>query len=155
MITVRCARMDDHDAILAMLGRVAQFSRYTEGKRLNRRHLEATLTRMMQMPNAGFLIAEYEGQPVGLFVLMLSEDLLSGVRLASEVCWWVDREARAHFAGLRGRLGVGLRLLEAGEAWAKAHRVHTLQMLAPEPRFHRLFERRGYLARQLVFERRF
>ena len=144
--TIRMATVDDRAALLAFLATIATTSRYTGGARLNLVHLSDSLDRMLAMPDAGFLVAIDEDRIVGVLVLLLFDDLISGARGAAEVCWYVEPSHRA---------GLGPRLLGEGERWADEHCAAKIQMLEPDARFAPLYTRRGYTPTQRIWERRF
>jgi hypothetical protein len=144
-VTIREATPADEPALLTLLVNIALTSPYTVGTDLNRPHLAAMLHRLLHNPDAGFLVAERDGGIVGLVVLMLFEDLISGERGASQVTWYVLPSMR---------YGLGLRLLDVGEQWAKARGAEKVQMLSPEPKFDAVLARRGYVPTNRVMERR-
>ena len=68
---------------------------------------------------------------------------LFGERIAAEVCWWVDPDAR------KGRVGIWL--LMAFEHWAETMGIHWLQMSAPDDAIGAFYERRKYTKVETVF----
>ena len=132
---IRLASSTDKPAILGLLVELATTSRYTGREPLNEGHLATSLDQLMENPNAGFLMASVGEATVGLLVLLLYDDLISGERKAAEVCWFVQP---AH------RRGTGLHLLDRGESWAIEHGARQLEMLAPDYRFQRAYRRRGF-----------
>jgi hypothetical protein len=71
---------------------------------------------------------------------------MSGERVASEVFWWTNPEAR----------GVhGVKLLRMGEEWARTQDVVAFHMIAPDVRVGSLYARRGYREVETVWEYRF
>lgn len=85
----------------------------------------------------------------GMFGLLVFTHPLSGDQTAGELFWWVDPAQRSG--------GDGLRLLAAAEDWAQAQSAVTIQMIAlyTNPSVTDLYARRGYIARDQVFERTF
>lgn len=81
-------------------------------------------------------IAEQAGVPVGMFGVFCLIHPITGAYMASELCWWMEPEAR----GSR----VALRLLRAGEAWARARGAAYLEMIAPSERVASFYGRLGY-----------
>lgn len=142
-LTIRRADLADEAAIFALLLRVGTESAYA-GQRVSPSHLEQTTRQFLGSNEAGFLVADADGQIVGLLAILCYPHLLTGERRASELCWWMDPAERT---------GVGLDLLEAGEAWARDRGATTIEMLAPAEKFARYFERRGYERRATVYER--
>jgi GNAT superfamily N-acetyltransferase len=84
---------------------------------------------------AGF-IAEQDGQAVGMFGVFSFVHPIIGDVIASELCWWIEPEAR----GSR----IGLELLRAAEDWAKARAAVWMEMIAPNERVGQFYERLGY-----------
>ena len=85
--------------------------------------------------SAGFL-AEQDGQAIGMFGVFCFTHPITGEHGASELCWWVEPEARGSSAGVR--------LLRAGEAWARNRRAAWLEMIAPSERVAEFYGRIGY-----------
>lgn len=145
VVTIRAATPADEPEILACLTRLAQGSQWTQGAVLDPSHLAATLRQVFTNPDARFFVADNgESTLVGLLVLMVYAHLISGERMAGEVCWWVDPEAR-------GR--VGLHLLTEAEAQLAAEGVRRVQLLAPVHAVARVLLRRGYRVTDQVCER--
>mgnify|MGYP001592233288 FL=1 len=84
---------------------------------------------------AGFL-AEIDGAVVGMFGVFCLTHPITGDEMASELCWWVEPEARGTSAGLK--------LLKAAEAWAREQGASFLEMIAPSDRVAALYERLGF-----------
>lgn len=141
---IRQATDEDSAALFRVLVDLATTSRYTGGAVLNAAHLRAMLARMLANLDAGFLVATVDDDIVGLLVMLLYDDLISGQRKAAEVCWYVQPAQRN---------GLGVRLLAAAEQWAEAHEATTIQMISPDQRFGSLYFRRGYVPVHRVFER--
>ena len=93
--------------------------------------------------DAVLLIAD-RGDPVGMFGMMVYLHPMSGERIAAELAWWVNPDAR----------GVGLRLLHRGEVWARAKGAAVLQMIAPSDDVAQLYERLGFDRIETSYQRR-
>lgn len=144
-MTIRLATAEDFPRLLAYLVALTAESRYTQRRRASSAHLATGLTAMLQNPDAGFVVAEREDHAIiGLLVLLLHTDLISGDRGVAQVCWYVDRPARN---------GLGGRLLDGGLAWAQQQGATFAEMFAPEEKFERYFTRRGFHPTGRVFER--
>lgn len=89
-------------------------------------------------------VAEKAGEVLGMIGLMAYPHPMSGERTVAEVMWWVQPESR----------GCGLRLLRAGEDWAREQGATVLQMIAPSPETERLYERLGYVPVERTYQRR-
>jgi GNAT superfamily N-acetyltransferase len=104
----------------------------------------ATFCRQLLGGLGTILVLEDEGVLVGMIGLHCGPHFLSGEIAAGEVFWWVDPAHR----------GKGLRLLRAAEAWAREQGATSLQMIAPDARVERLYERLGYRAIERTYQRR-
>jgi dihydropteroate synthase len=85
-------------------------------------------------PDRERLLAELDGQPVGMCVVVLADDR----RKANLFAMWVAPEARGH--------GVGTRLVAAALRWARslAALEVTLRVSDSQPAARRLYERCGF-----------
>ncbi len=95
--------------------------------------------------DATILVAERDGELVGMIGLMAYAHLMSGARIASELAWWVDPQARGS--------SVAVRLLQHAEAWAVAHGATALHMIAPDDRVAKLYERRGFQRVEIAYQK--
>ena len=142
---IRVATMVDEAAVLACVERLADTSVYTRASAVNVPHVTAVVRRLLENPEAGVLVAETgDGAVVGLLILLIYEHLISGDRIAAEVCWYVDRHWRR---------GVGVALEVAARAWAVDRQALALQMVAPAKKFTGFYERHGYQPIEQVYER--
>lgn len=109
----------------------------------------ATIARyLLDEPHALLLACDPDGGAVyGMLGLLVFVHPLSGDLTAGELFWWVDPDRRTG--------GDGLRLLSAAEDWAAHMGAMTMQMIAlyTNPSVTDLYTRRGYVARDQVFER--
>ena len=144
-VAIRQATAEDSHDLLVFLAQLAQTSRYTNGATLNKTHLAASLDKMLALQDAEFILALADDRIIGVLVLLLFDDLISGERGAAEVCWYVEPQHRH---------GVGPRLLNEGERWAEQHGAVKIQMLSPDVRFEAFYARRGYAPSSRVWERR-
>ena len=81
--------------------------------------------------------------PVGMIGMLAFRHHLSGERIAGELFWYVDPEAR----------GVGLQLLRGAEAWAKGKQAVRIQMVAPTAQVGKVYERLGYACIEMTYQR--
>ena len=95
-------------------------------------------------PDRALLVAERDGQVIGMIGLMVYRHPMSGQRAANEIVWWVNPEQR----------GCGVRLLRAAEAWAKDRGATVIQMIAPSPDVEVLYERLLYRPVERTYQRR-
>jgi hypothetical protein len=71
----------------------------------------------------------------GCSAAFLFEHPITGQLAASELCWWVDPEARGARARCDGR---------AGETWARGAGARVFEMIAPNERVGAFYERLGF-----------
>lgn len=80
-------------------------------------------------------IAERDMEPVGMMALTTYQQPMSGERVASEVVWWMDEDARGGLAALR--------FVKAAKQWAREQGATRLDMVAPSDRLCRFYEQIG------------
>lgn len=89
-------------------------------------------------------VAERQGDVVGMIGMVVYDHFLSGERVASPVCWWVNPDAR----------GLGMRLFIAGRRWAIAQGATRLQASAPNRRSEQIYRRLGWTAFEVHYQTR-
>lgn len=106
----------------------------------------ATIARWLIGGGGVLLVAETEGGVVGMLGIALINHPLSADPYASELFWWADYTAPP---------GTGLRLLAAGERWAREAGAKAMHMvaLASNPTVDRIYRRRGYEPRDTTYEK--
>ncbi len=130
-------------ATIADLGRatsvVAQFSADI-GRRFDAAHFEKQFAVLMDAGLGVLFLLEQEGVIQGVFGGMAAPDLFHGGMVASEIFWFVRKEAR-------GGIGGG-RLLAAFETWALEQCCEEIQMVHLEAsmpgELSSFYIRRGY-----------
>lgn len=108
--------------------------------------LTALVDRILDNAEAVIFLAERAGAVVGMLAALLYTHPMSGARVGSELCWWMDPEARG------GRQA--LRLLRTAEAWARDHGATVFQMMAPTPDVERFYTALHYDRIEVHFQRR-
>lgn len=144
---VRRATRADLEAVTAMGVRFLRESRYGEILSENPQQMRTLATQLLDDAQGVLFVADRIGVLVGMLGCYLVTHPLSADPVVTELFWWVDP---AH----RGNRGIGLRLLRAAEQWAMTAGAVAIQMIAPEPRVQRLYERLGYRFVEAAYQRR-
>jgi RimJ/RimL family protein N-acetyltransferase len=144
MTTIRPASDADLARVLELEEHFYRLTPYRDRLADNPAQRRAISEWLMTNDEATLLVIERNHLVVGMIGLFLFDHPLSAERLASELFWWVEPEAR----------GIGVRLLRAAERWAADHGALRLQMIAPDPEVARLYERLGYQEVERSYERR-
>lgn len=131
-VLMRCATEEDIPRLLEMGMRFHQSTSYKD-------HLTANPEQMSKIARhiastGGLLVSEEDGQVVGMFGFVTFPHFLSGELIAGEVFWWVEPEHR----------GEGKKLLQEAEKMARLAGAKRMQMIAPDERVGRLYERMKY-----------
>jgi GNAT superfamily N-acetyltransferase len=142
---IREATQDDRESVLEMGMRFAADTQYAEFIHTNRRVMSETFEGVMASKDGTVLVQELDGALVGMILMVIYAHPFSGERVASELAWWVDPEAR--------RSGAGVRLLRAAEKWAAEHGAAAIQMIAPNVEIGTLYGRLGYRPMETAFQR--
>ena len=143
-LQLREARPADVPRLVEMGTHFIATTQYRTKLATNVRALAETMRRLIAIPQAVLIVAEYQGDLIGMLAVVAVEHPLSGETTASEMFWWVE-------PAYRGRLG--LYLLRAGEAWAQSRGATRIQMIAPDERVAKLYRRRGYSRLEEVYQR--
>lgn len=145
MTTIRQATAADMPTILDLGARFHAYS--GDPIPFCRVSAAATAQGLLQM---GFvLLAERDGQPVGMIGVAVVPMFFNAAHLmAQELMWWVDETGRAG--------GVALALLREAEAAAKQRGAKRMQMIAlanSPPHVATLYGRLGYQHRETAFSK--
>lgn len=118
---------------------------YYAGKlKENREQMGKTVTALLTNPQGRMLVYENGNGIEGMLGLLVFPHYFSGEKVAGELVWWVDPEAR-------GR--AGMELLKQAEAEARALGAKWMQMVSPTERTAKLYERLGYAAIETTYQR--
>jgi GNAT superfamily N-acetyltransferase len=110
----------------------------------NPAQLETLATHLVSTPTTTVLVADAgAGHLVGMIGLVAYAHHVSGVPTVGEVAWWVDPDAR----------GCGVALLQRAERWAAEQGASQIQLIAPNDRVGRLYQRRGYTPIEVSYQR--
>lgn len=121
--TIREATAADVDVIVAMGLRFQQTTTYALHLRATEATLRALTAAIVANDDAVIVVAERHGAVVGMIAASLYVQPMSGELIGTEICWWMEPEARG------GRSA--LRLVRAAEAWALDRGAVVFQMMAP------------------------
>jgi GNAT superfamily N-acetyltransferase len=135
-MTIRPATLNDVAEIVTMAEAFAAQTDYGRHITISPSHVASLAESLIQDGSGAVLVAQDRGGAVvGMLALKAFEHPMSGQRIATEFVWWVEP---AH----RGSAGV--RLLKAGEQWARDAGATALQMVAPNARVGAFYEAVGY-----------
>ena len=132
---IRHAVEQDLPRIVEMGRRFLRESPYHDHFLENPTAMEQLVRRLMLGPG-GFLVAFKEGKLVGMLGYVIHDHFISGERVAGEVVWWIEPEARG------GRLAI--QLIYQAEREARAAGAVSIQMIAPNLRVTEMYARMGY-----------
>ncbi len=145
-LIIRSATRSDLDALVALLGLL--FSIEADFRPDPERQRRGLARALADPARAGVLVAERDGAVIGMVTAQLVVSTAEGGASA-----WIEDMVVAERE--RGR-GVGRRLLEAIEAWARARGASRLQLLADRENAPALafYARLGWSSTRLVCLRR-
>jgi len=140
---IREATRADIPAIVRMGARFIE-TEYPAAIRFNGDQLGALTTSLLQGGGVVFVAAVGETL-VGMMALTTYVHPMSGERIATEMVWWMEPEARGGRAALR--------LFDAAEAWARGQGATTFQMIAPSDKVAAFYERLGFARIEVHYQR--
>jgi GNAT superfamily N-acetyltransferase len=143
-IGIREATEADVPAIVAMAERFVSSTSYHGFMVLDPLKVAGLTARLIADPDGVCFVAEREGRPLGMLALHVFDHPMSTDRIASELVWWGEPDAR----------GSGMRLLRAAERWATAHGATVLQMVAPTAAVGDLYRRLGFAPVEISYQKR-
>ena len=140
---IRHATPEDWPRIVEMATRFVAETRYSDFIEISQEQVESSLDAITNSPNSVVLVSGSDGHITGMIVVMICPHPFSGERIAYEVVWWVDPEAR----------GDGVRLLRAAEKFGKDSGAKKMNMVAPNDKVAHFYERLGYEKVEVAFQR--
>lgn len=103
--------------------------------------------KLLTMENARVLVAELNSKLVGAFAFVLFDHYYSGEKVAGEMIWYLEPEART------GR-PIALELLWAAEKLAHELGAKKMQLTAPTEEIATMYQRlKGYVKVETSFQR--
>lgn len=142
--TIRAATSGDIPRLVEMGRRFIAETAYRDLVVANPQRITQIIEEVMAAPDGIVLVSVSERGIVGMIGVLVYPHPFSGERTGFDLCWWVEPEARGH----------GVRLMRAAEAWAREHGATQMQMVAPNPRVEGLYQRLGYRAIEVAYQRR-
>ncbi len=142
-VVIREATLEDVPTLVAMGRQFAQSATYRDVVRDNPEQMTVMAQTLITSDVGIMLVLERDGQLNGMIGMICMPHFLSGDVFAGEICWWVNP----------GHRGDGLHLMKAAEAWAQARGAKTIQMIAPNDRVGRLYERMGYRRTETTYQK--
>lgn len=143
--TVREAAHDDIPRIVEMGMRFAgeEYARFLTADPV---HLAALTRQFIDSPDVAVLVVDPSVGPLtGMMAMTMYVHPMSQERVATEVVWWMEPEARGSKDALR--------LLRASEAWARTNGASRLQMIAPTDHVGQFYERLGFSKVETHYQR--
>lgn len=139
---IRVGTIADVDAMVAMGQRFLAGTVYRELMAESPERMRTTALMFVTDTDKVALLAVQDRSIVGMLLALLHTHFLSGERMAGEVAWWTEPEAR----------GTGLRLLRAAERWARENGAVRFQMIAPSPDVERIYQARHYAKVETTYQ---
>lgn len=133
---IRRATLADVDAIVAMGICFQATTTYAQHLRTTPETLTQLAVSIIGNPEAVIFLAETDAGIVGMIAATLYTHIMSGERIGTEICWWMNPDARG------GR--TAWRLVRAAEQWAIDGGAVVFQMMAPTEKVGRFYETLDY-----------
>jgi GNAT superfamily N-acetyltransferase len=135
-------------ACIADLPRLVEMGRRFRGETTYHEYLADNPEKMAELATKliatdGLLVAERDGRVIGMLGYIIHTHFISGQVMGGEIFWWTDPESR----------GDGLKLLREAERRAKLSGATQMQMIAPNEKVARLYERRKYQFVEATYQR--
>jgi GNAT superfamily N-acetyltransferase len=132
VLTIRAATVNDIPRILEMGHRFNESSEYRTILRVADGPMEVLARKLI--PAGWLLLSEIDGETVGMIGFYVYPHFLTGEMIGGEIFWWMEPEHR----------GAGKALLKAAEDIARRCGAKQMQMIAPNERVGRLYQRLKY-----------
>jgi len=139
---IRPATLADVPAMVDMGGRFLASTVYRDLMAHSPEQLNVLATMFVSDADKVALLAVEAERVTGMLLALLHTHFVSGERMAGEVAWWVEPDAR----------GTGLRLLRAAEKWARENGAVKFQMIAPSPDVERIYQARHYAKVETTYQ---
>ena len=143
---IREATKDDTPRLVEMGVRFATETDYRESIKVSPEKIASTVGKLLETDDAAIFVSGNGHGVNGMIIILLYEHPWSGEKIASEMVWWVEPEARG---------GTGIKLLRTAEKWAMESGATQMQMIAPNVGVGDIYARMGYAPVEMSFHRRF
>jgi GNAT superfamily N-acetyltransferase len=137
---IRPAVLSEVPELVQMGCRFLAASQYGAALGENPPQIAALMTRLITQEDGTVLVLD-RGTLIGMLGLVVFVHPWAGSRVTSELFWWVEPEVR----------GDGVKLLKAGERWAREQGSAQLHLVAPTARVAEFYTRLGYRALETEF----
>lgn len=142
-VTVREATMADIDGVVTMAQHFVLETSYGAHVPNDPAHLRKVTEQLLTL--GVVLVAETDGELVGMLAGMSYPHYLTGRQTASETAWWVEKS----FRGAR----IAKDLLEAFVEWARRAGATTVELGSRHERLDRFYERLGFKAVERLYQK--
>lgn len=137
---IRQATRDDMQALHRMARHFIEYGKHATFMSITDADLEASIGRLLDAGLCVF-VAELNGDVVGMLVAAITSPWFAPhIRMASELAWWMEPEARG--------TTIAIRLVKEYESWAVKHgaQIITMSSLSNESadRVGNMLRRLGY-----------
>ena len=100
-MTARYAQNQDIEGAIELLAQMHTESPHYRNVTLDTGKLAAMLATLIESPDGFFVVAEDEGEIVGVMIGCICEYFFSSEKFASEICLYVQKDHRGSWAALR------------------------------------------------------
>lgn len=142
---IREATLEDVPTIVALGSRSLQDGPYRHRFPDNPEHTAKFVTLVIQALGKILLWQEDDGMVTGLLGILIFPHVFSGEITAQEIMWYVIPEFRAG--------GAAIKLLWEAEKLAKSKGAKIMQFTAPDATTSAVYQRFGYKAVEVSFEK--
>jgi GNAT superfamily N-acetyltransferase len=139
---IRAAAVEDIPRIVAMGERFMSNPDYNGKIAINPERLSGFAKRLIGGEGV-LLLNEREGQITGMLGMLVYDHPMSGEKTAVELFWWVNPESR----------GDGIRLMKRAEQIAIESGAKRMQMVAPNDKVARVYQKFGYEFVESTYQR--
>lgn len=141
---IRQAVLDDRLAVVAMLKRF--HSAASLPFHFSPAHAERQFLAYQSSAERLCLILDISDRPVGVLMAHAVDHPFAAIRIAGELCWWIDADHRGRSARS---------MIAAYEQWASGQgcTIVSLAGLGSDPKPAALYQRLGYVPAELHFSK--